>query len=356
MLCLSTSGGWRGFRNAPSIAFAPEDEVLRYWEGLGYYARAKNIQKAARIIVSEFEGKIPRDFDSVRKLPGVGRYTAGAIMSVAFNADYPAADANAARVFARIFDISHPSGSKEFQEAVWRHASEALPEGRSRDFNQALMDLGSMVCLGREPVCAKCPISRCCGAFRAGTVGERPVKSVKKPATPLVKSVGVWLRDGKVLVRKRPGAGLMPNLWEFPGGGARDGEGPEDALRRVWLEELGVRLGTLRGLAVIKHSHYIFRVTLHAFLVPRRGRFTNSFRKTATGPAGLSPATWKTSLFRRPHRKVKRALAQRLRRTVDGVTRRFFRGQTVIPLTEGGVVVGRLSSLPSRDDTPGMRL
>jgi len=243
------------FPDAASIAVAPEDEVLRYWEGLGYYARAKNIQKAARIIVSEFEGKIPRDFDSVRKLPGVGRYTAGAIMSVAFNADYPAADANAARVFARIFDISHPSGSKEFQEAVWRHASEALPEGRSRDFNQALMDLGSMVCLGREPVCAKCPISRCCGAFRAGTVGERPVKSVKKPATPLVKSVGVWLRDGKVLVRKRPGAGLMPNLWEFPGGGARDGEGPEDALRRVWLEELGVRLGTLRGLAVIKHSH-----------------------------------------------------------------------------------------------------
>ena len=144
---------------------------------------------------------VPGDFDSVRKLPGIGLYTAGAIMSVAFNADYPAPDANAGRILARVFDIAHPSGSKEFAETVWRVASDTLPPGGRGDFNPALMDLGSIVCLSNEPSCAKCPLSCCCAAFRKGLIADRPVKARKKT----VRSPGrppLWLRMAGSLFEK----------------------------------------------------------------------------------------------------------------------------------------------------------
>ncbi len=253
------------FPDAPSIVKAPEDEIMRFWEGLGYYARARNIRKAAQMMVTEHGGEVPGDFDSVRKLPGVGRYTAGAIMSFAFNADYPAPDANAWRILARVFDIAHPSGSKEFAETVWRVASNILPPGRARDFNQALMDLGSIVCLSSEPSCAKCPLSFCCAAFRKGLIADRPVKARKKTTARIVRAAAVVVSEARVLIRKRPETGLMPNLWELPGGEVPEGKSPELALRHIWLEELGIRLGPMEGLCVIKHSHTSFRVTLYAF-------------------------------------------------------------------------------------------
>ena len=253
------------FPDAASIAKAPEDEILRFWEGLGYYARARNIRKAAQMMVTEYGGEVPGDFDSVRKLPGIGRYTAGAIMSVAFNADYPAPDANAGRILARVFDIAHPSGSKEFAETVWRVASNILPPGRARDFNQALMDLGSIVCLSNEPSCAQCPLSCCCAAFRKGLIADRPVKARKKTTAQIVRAAAVMVSEGRVLIRKRPETGLMPNLWELPGGEVPEGKSPEQALRQIWLDELGIRLGPMESLCVIKHSHTSFRVTLHAF-------------------------------------------------------------------------------------------
>ena len=253
------------FPDAASIAKTPEDEILRSWEGLGYYARARNIRKAAQMMVTEYGGEVPGDFDSVRKLPGIGRYTAGAIMSVAFNADYPAPDANAGRILARVFDIAHPSGSKEFTETVWRAASNILPPGRARDFNQALMDLGSIVCLSNEPLCAKCPLSCCCAAFRKGLIADRPVKARRKTTAQIDRAAAVMVSAGRVLIRKRPETGLMPNLWELPGGEVPEGKSPEQALRKLWLDELGIRLGPMVSLCVIKHSHTSFRVTLHAF-------------------------------------------------------------------------------------------
>ena len=254
------------FPDASSIAGAPEDDVMRLWEGLGYYARARNITKAARIMVSEYGGDVPCDFELLRRLPGIGRYTAGAIMSFAFNADYPAADANAGRIFARLFDIANPSGSKEFAETVWRVASKLLPPGRSRDFNQALMDLGSMVCFAGEPSCVQCPVSCCCAAFRKGLTAVRPVKARKTPPTQIVRAAVVMVQEGCVLLRKRPESGLMPNLWELPGGEVPEGNPPEQAIRRIWLDELCFRLGPLESLGVTKHSHTSFRVMLYVFL------------------------------------------------------------------------------------------
>lgn len=254
------------FPDINSVALASEDEILLHWEGLGYYARAKNIRKAARQILAEFGGELPRDFDSVRRLPGIGRYTAGAIMSFAYNADYAAADANAARILSRLFDISAPWGSKEFQDAVWNRASGILPKGRARDFNQALMDFGSSVCLARTPLCEKCPVANLCESLQKGLVRSRPAARIKKTLVPVRRAAGILVRNGMILVRKRPETGLMPNLWEFPGGTAREAEDPEQALRRLWLEELGILTGRVEELGIIRHTHTGFRVTLHAYL------------------------------------------------------------------------------------------
>ncbi|MEN6437834.1 MAG: A/G-specific adenine glycosylase [Syntrophobacter sp.] len=297
------------FPDVLSIAEAREDEVLRCWEGLGYYARARNIHKAARVIASEFGGRMPRDFDSVRKLPGVGRYTAGAVMSIAYNEDYPAVDANVSRILARVFRICDSVESAQFKEAVWRHASDVLPGGRAREFNQALMDFGAMVCLPGEPSCEVCPISGICGAFAGGVAGKLPVRGRKKSVIPLVRSAGVLLSGGKVLARRRPESGLMPNLWEFPGGAAREDETPEAALRRVWHEELGIDLGPVRHLATVKHAHTSYRVTLHAYLCEADEALEYSENGSLRW---VFPRELDTLAFPSAHRRIVEVLLQRL--------------------------------------------
>ncbi|MDR3555993.1 MAG: A/G-specific adenine glycosylase [Syntrophobacteraceae bacterium] len=299
------------FPDAASIARASEDEVPRFWEGLGYYARAGNIGKAARIMVSDYGGEVPPDFDLLRRLPGIGRYTAGAIMSFAFNADYPAADANAGRIFARLLDIDHPSGSKEFAESVWRAATDLLPRGRSREFNQALMDLGSMVCSAKEPSCAQCPVSGCCIAFRKGLTALRPVKARKATVTQIVRAAVVMVLEGRVLVRKRPESGLMPHLWELPGGEVPEGSSPEQAIRRIWAEELCIRLGPLESLGVIKHSHTAFRVMLHAFLCDGCGP-ASGWAETGPRLRWVSIKELEKPAFPSAHRRIIRAFLERL--------------------------------------------
>lgn len=299
----------RRFPDVLSIARAPEDEVLRFWEGLGYYARAGNIHKAARVIASEYEGQIPPAFNLIRKLPGVGPYTAGAIMSIAFNADYPAADANVSRILARVFALSDPVGSAQFNEAVLRLASDALPSGRAREFNQALMDFGAMVCVPGVPSCTDCPVTGVCAGFAGGSAGRLPVRGPKKTAVPLVRSAGVLCSEGKVLVRRRPGSGLMPNLWEFPGGEAREDETPEVALRRIWLEEFGIDLSPVRHLVTVKHSHTSFRVTLHAYMCEVDG---SSFVAEGESNRWVSPHELENLAFPSAHRKIVRTFLQKL--------------------------------------------
>ncbi len=300
------------FPDIASIAQAPEDDVLRLWEGLGYYARARNIQKAARIMVSDLGGKVPRDFDVLRSLPGIGRYTAGAIMSIAFNADYPAADANAGRIFARLGDIAHPSGSKEFCDSVDRMAWQLLPRGRSRDFNQALMDLGSLVCLAKEPLCVQCPISGRCEALYKGFTGLRPVKAGKKAVIQIARAAVVMVRKGKVLIRRRPGTGLMAHLWELPGGDVPSGMSPQKGVGRLWEDELGIRLGPLESLGVIKHSHTAFRVELHAFLCNDPNPLPRAV-KNAQQLQWVAIAELEKPAFPSAHRRIIRAFLERLR-------------------------------------------
>ena len=254
------------FPDPAAVAAAGEREIMLAWEGLGHYARAKNIHRTAQMIVNNFGGRIPADFKALLTLPGIGRYTAGAIQSIAFNLDFPAVDANAARVLRRLFHGLNSSGSTVSETALWKLAAEILPKGRARQFNQALMDLGATICLPESPRCGNCPLVEFCRGNKRGLLKLEPGSKRTKPATPIEVSVGVIVRDGRIFIQKRPANGLMPNLWEFPGGKINEGESPRKAVVREIEEELGIGVRPLEKLALIRHSYTRFRVTLHAYL------------------------------------------------------------------------------------------
>lgn len=199
------------------LADLPEDRLLKLWQGLGYYNRARNLQKAARIIQTQYAGVFPRDFSSIRALPGVGDYTAGAIASIAFGLPVPAVDGNVLRVVARITgddrDIATPAMKRSVTEAL----SDIIPTRAAGDFNQALMELGATVCLPNgAPLCAQCPAATFCTAFLEERTGELPVKSKKKARRVEERTVWLIFHADSVALRRRPAYGLLANLWEFP--------------------------------------------------------------------------------------------------------------------------------------------
>jgi A/G-specific adenine glycosylase len=247
------------------VALAPEEVLLKHWEGLGYYARARNIRKTAQVLIRDFGAELPRDHDLLLSLPGIGRYTAGAIMSIAFNADCAAVDGNAVRVFSRLFDLVSPLREQQSQKTFWDIAERLLPRGRARSFNQALMDLGALVCTPKNPLCSDCPVRSWCRGLQAGVVDLRPVVRMARDIVPIHAALGILSHEGKIFIQKRPPSGLMPHLWEFPGGKLQHGETPEEALEREFHEELDLTIGGVQKFALIRHSYTTFRVTLHAF-------------------------------------------------------------------------------------------
>jgi A/G-specific adenine glycosylase len=251
------------FPTVRDLASASEQDVLNAWEGLGYYSRARNLHKAAKIVVEQYNGELPRDLNALRALPGIGRYTVGAIASIAFNMDEPTLDGNLRRVFARLFDVSEPADSPAGEEILWSLAAEHLPKGQAGDYNQALMDLGASICLPKNPRCLLCPLMETCKARINGTQEQRPVLKPKKGTPHYVHAAGVILQDGKVLLAKRPSKGLLGGMWEFPNGRV-DGEPAE------WLETVlgaGYRLKVQRNeaLRTVQHAYTHFRVTVQAF-------------------------------------------------------------------------------------------
>ena len=253
------------FPHLAVLAQSMEEELLKYWEGLGYYARVRNIHKAAKILVQEFDSVFPMSYDGLRGLPGIGRYTAGAIMSIAFNADYPVVDGNVARVLARLLDLRTPLRDRVTQKVLWDVAGLLLPKGQARSFNQALMDFGALICTPKHPACPQCPLQALCLGHERGVVSRRPVMSRAKASEAVQVAVGILFDAGRVFIQKRPPDGLMPHLWEFPGGKLHPGESPEAALVREFQEELEVGVGALQKVAMIRHNYTTFRVTLHAF-------------------------------------------------------------------------------------------
>jgi A/G-specific adenine glycosylase len=246
------------FPTVEALAAASQEEVLALWEGLGYYSRARNLHRAANVVVETFGGEIPSETRALRSLPGIGRYTAAAIASMAFGLDEPTLDGNIRRVFSRLFALPAPS-----EKELWALAEKHLPHGNAGDFNQALMDLGATICTPRVPACAQCPISAFCDAYRAGTPEDFPRRKAKKKVPHHLLAAAVVIREEKVLLAKRPSRGLLGGLWEFPN--ARVESLPEEALPAALSAEYGLSLRVVSPLMVVRHAYTHFRVTVHAF-------------------------------------------------------------------------------------------
>lgn len=254
----------RAFPDLAALARAPEDGVLKQWEGLGYYTRARNLHRAARQIMDQ-GGRLPRTADEWQKLPGVGRYTANAIASIAYGERVPVLDGNVIRVLARVFNVAACVDNARTRAKLWDLATGLVPRNRPGDFNQAMMELGARICVPRQPVCQDCPIRRQCAACAAGTQEKRPVRKPKKATPHYEIVVGAVRKRGRYLVGKRPPGGLLGGLWEFPGGKARAGETHQAALTRELREETGIDVRVGGRVAVVRHAYSHFRVTLTVY-------------------------------------------------------------------------------------------
>lgn len=254
------------FPTVRRLAEASLDQVLKAWENMGYYARARNLHAAAREIAKRFGGKIPDTWDGLMSLPGIGQYTAGAILSMAFGLPWPAVDANVRRVMSRLFAIEEPIDRSQTARYIWRLARELVPLEGAGHFNQGLMDLGATICTSKKPKCMICSLRICCQAHGRRLQERLPVTKKRGPIPHHHVTAGI-IRDqaGRVLIAQRPNHGLLGGLWKFPGGK----QGPRESLKRCLCrethEELGIQIRVGRAITSVNHAYTHFRITLHAF-------------------------------------------------------------------------------------------
>jgi A/G-specific adenine glycosylase len=253
------------FPNIHILASATADQVLSLWEGLGYYRRAHNLRKAARMILDEFHADIPDQVADLERLPGVGAYTAAAIAALAFNIDVLALDGNLRRVIARLIDLEVDPRRRQGKLLIYEWADKAMPSGQAGEFNQALMDLGATICTPRKPQCGLCPLMQGCLAYARGTQLERPIPrpGVRVPLYHV--SAAVIQRADTVLIGRRPEGKLLGGLWEFPGGKQDPGESMEACMRREIQEELGVDVQVEVHLGTFRHAYTHFKVNVHVY-------------------------------------------------------------------------------------------
>lgn len=248
------------FPDVQALADAPQDDVLKAWEGLGYYSRARNLQRGAQVVRERYSGQLPNSVSALRELPGIGAYTAGAVASIAFNRVEPAVDGNVRRVFCRLLDRAAIPNAE-----LTAIVGAAIDQERPGDFNQALMDLGATICTPRSPSCEECPLNLDCAAFRVGTQLERPGRKPRKVVPERHFATAVIIDgSGRVVVRQRSSDGLLGGLWEFPSIGIEPGVDPVRAARTFAREHTGVRVSRARVLADITHTFSHFRAHYHA--------------------------------------------------------------------------------------------
>lgn len=261
------------FPTVRHLAEAPEEDVLKCWEGLGYYSRARNLQAGARQVVAEHGGAVPDDKAALSGLKGIGPYTAGAILSIAFNQPEPAVDGNVMRVLSRYFLLEDDVAKSSVRAGIERLAAALIPEGRAGDFNQAVMELGALVCTPKSPGCLLCPVLAHCAGRAAGRERDLPVKSKAKPPRPETRLAalieGRGEHAGKVLVRRRPDDGLLARMWELPHVMAADEAdaqgGRFDRLSRGLAEEAGLLVRPVRLWTEAEHVFSHIRWKVHVY-------------------------------------------------------------------------------------------
>jgi A/G-specific adenine glycosylase len=276
------------FPSVQALAAASLDELLALWQGLGYYARARNLHAAARLLCERNGGMLPSEVAALRTLPGIGAYTAGAIASIAYGRDEPAIDANVIRVLCRLTDEARPTTLPAVQAALRAHAVALLPPGQAGDLNQALMELGATLCTPGAPDCPRCPLTAHCLAYTRGTVAQRPVAKPRKEPPLRELATALIEREGQLLIVRRVPSGLLGGLWETPGGELGLGESATEALARHLREHVGLEISVEAQLATIHHAYTHFRVAMRAY------RCQASGEPSASGPwdasRWLSPA------------------------------------------------------------------
>ncbi len=255
------------FPDIRTLADGPEDLVLKCWEGLGYYSRARNILKTAKILIEQYGGKLPQKKRELENLPGIGPYTAAAICSIAFNQDVALVDANVERLFARIFAINLLSGSPELKQECWQLAKQLLPQGHARNFNQALMELGALICRPKAPLCTKCPVAGHCLAQKNNLVSTLPLPKKKKQTIAIEMATGILVHKGKLFIQQREANDVWGGLWEFPGGRMEQGETSKETVQREYLEETEFQVQVNEKITTTIHHYTKYKVSLHCFWV-----------------------------------------------------------------------------------------
>ncbi len=309
----------RTLPNVTALAHASPEKILKLWEGLGYYSRARNLQKAAQIILTESGGRFPVEFAAVLALPGIGRYTAGAICSIAFNQPVPILDGNVVRVLTRLFGIGTDPREKATNTRLWQLAEQLVrqsaqiplagttthpraPAGHCSQLNQSLMELGALVCTPRQPRCDLCPVRRACTARKRNLIEQIPCPRSRPPAIQRHVAAFVAEQNGRFLVRQRPPGTINAGLWEFPN---QDVTGGEIEPLPLAQNLLGMDDISVRPLCVIKHSITRYRIQLNAFHA--------SLPVRAQRPTGqwLTPDDLQPLAFASAHRKILQQLLAR---------------------------------------------
>jgi A/G-specific adenine glycosylase len=291
----------KSFPTVRHLARADLSKVLKVWEGLGYYSRARNLHRAARVILNHFHGKIPDNLNDLLSLPGIGKNTAGAILSIAYNKEAPILDGNVKRVLSRLFAISGNPVRGKTEGLLWHLSESLIPKDLANSFNQALMDLGSMICTPKDPHCHKCPLRNLCKGNLSGSPERFPLRTIKK-TIPHITAVSVVIEKGKkVLLNQRPPIGFLGGLWEFPNWGINGKKGFKKQLENRIKSEIGLSVKVKAPIWAFRQPYSHFKLTLHVF--------------HCQALDGKGKGRWVPikSLYRLPMSRLQRRIAETLR-------------------------------------------
>jgi A/G-specific adenine glycosylase len=254
------------FPQLKTLAEADLQDVLKIWEGMGYYARARNLHQGAKMVIQEYGGLIPAGMKEFRKIPGVGEYISSAVLSIAFGQAHAVVDGNVKRVLARLFQFEVPVNKTGAYRTFKNVAEKLLDKRDPGTFNQALMELGATLCKPKNPECAICPLESFCKAHRSGNVDAFPKRVKMKPVPEHRIVVGVVIKNNRVLITRRKPEGLLGGLWEFPGGKILPGEEVEAACIREIQEEVNLVVEVDRYLTRVKHAYTHFKIVMDIFI------------------------------------------------------------------------------------------